>query len=295
MGGCVAFLWASLVVLWASSYPAHSEISTALFRKFEGKQIATNIIAEGSFPKSPRKGKLECSSFCHNSQGCQCFNLGKAAPYHCQLLSFKKGDTVSASSDYDLFISVNAKVRPVDTGNGGPWGSWHEWAYCLPGSYMNSLKIKFDSYNGAGLATDDFGITHLQMFCTYPNGSEANEMIVGVNDVIPPGEWEPIQVCPEGTWLRSWMQSVTPSLGSDDDDALNNIVFICSSDSNGRSDQDGLRLTGTGDSRYSKSAAVKCPFSTVPCGVRTRVEVYQGSGDDSAVNHVQFTCCFIDV
>lgn len=28
------------------------------------------------------------------------------------------------------------------------------------------------------------------MFCIYPNGSEANEMIVGVNDVIPPGEWE---------------------------------------------------------------------------------------------------------
>ncbi|XP_037782793.1 vitelline membrane outer layer protein 1-like [Penaeus monodon] len=145
------------------------------------------------------------------------------------------------------------------------------------------------------MGTDDFGITHLKLFCVYPNASDANDMIVGVNDNNPPGAWEDVQVCPEGKWLKTWMQAVTPSLGSDDDDALNNIVFYCSSDASGRSDVVGQRLLGTGDGRYAQSSTVTCPFSTLPCGVRAKVHAYQASGDDTAVNHVQFACCFIDL
>ncbi|XP_037782792.1 vitelline membrane outer layer protein 1 homolog [Penaeus monodon] len=184
---------------------------------------------------------------------------------------------------------IQPSVVPVQASNGGPWGTWHAWVYCLPGSYMNAYQIKYDHYNGLGMSTDDFGITHLKLFCVYPNASEANNMIVGVNDNNPPGAWEDVQVCPEGKWLKTWMQAVTPSLGSDDDDARNNIVFYCSSDASGRSDVGkgkaafsgalngffgilgsraeikgeigmfGQRLLGTGDGRYAQSSTVTCP------------------------------------
>ncbi|XP_063610465.1 vitelline membrane outer layer protein 1-like [Penaeus indicus] len=159
---------------------------------------------------------------------------------------------------------------------------------------MNAYQIKYDYYDGLGEEMDDFGITHLKLFCVYPNATEANNMIVGVNDNNPPGAWKDVQVCPEGKWLKTWMQRVTPSLGTEDDDALIDIVFFCSSDASGRSDVGGQKLTGTGSVRHPESSPVTCPFSTLPCGVRAKVQAYQGSGDDSAVNHVEFACCFID-
>ncbi|XP_037782821.1 uncharacterized protein LOC119579198 [Penaeus monodon] len=142
MDGCVAFLWACLAVLWASSLPAHTASSSVTFRRFEGRQVTTNIISETSFPKSPRKGTMECSAFCHSTPGCLSFNLGNSAPYRCQLLRLKEGDTVVSNTDFDQFISTSASVVPVEASNGGPWGTWHAWVYCLPGSYMNAYQIK---------------------------------------------------------------------------------------------------------------------------------------------------------
>ena len=35
----------------------------------------------------------------------------------------------------------------------------------------------------------------------------------------------------------------------------------------------------------------ECPMSTAICGMRVKVEWYQGGGDDTALNNIEFYCC----
>ncbi|XP_037783586.1 vitelline membrane outer layer protein 1 homolog [Penaeus monodon] len=236
---------------------------------------------------------MECAIMCHNTVACQSFNLGTATPYQCQLLTLSPDDTVvTGSSSFNQYIKTTAMIVPVKTSSPGHWGTWHPWFYCSPGSYMHAVRIKFDDYYSS---PDAVGVTHLEVFCKYPDGTSANNAVNGVTDFTPTGSWLTYQECPSGTWIKAWEQSVTPALGSStDDDALNNLVFHCSSDLNGRSGR-GTSLPGTGGTRYPLSLG-ECPFSSVACGVSLRVEKYQGpNGDDSAVNDVHLACCFIDL
>ncbi|ROT80981.1 Vitelline membrane outer layer protein 1 [Penaeus vannamei] len=196
------------------------------------------------------------------------------------------------SCSRSLFIPpVTAVVSPVQTSSPGHWGSWHPWFYCSPGSFMHAIRIKYDDYDSY---PDSGGVTNLEVFCKYPDGTAANSAVLGVNDYTPPGSWLSYQGCPPGTWIKAWEQSVTPPLGgSIDDDALNNFIFHCSSDLNGRSGL-GTALSGTGDTRYPLSLG-ECPFSTVACGVTLMVESFQYLGDNTAVNDMHLACCFIDL
>nr|XP_027214415.1 vitelline membrane outer layer protein 1 homolog [Penaeus vannamei] len=178
----------------------------------------------------------------------------------------------------------------VETDNPGNRGNWSPLVRCLPGSYIHAVRIKYDEYSG----DDAIGVSQLQIFCSFPNGYEANNMVIGVSDYEPDGTWLPYQRCPSGTWIKAWDQSVMPFAGPfADNDALNNLVFHCSADVNGRLGL-GTTLEGTGDARYPPSSA-ECPFSMVACGVQTRVQKDQGTKDDTAMNHIQFECCFMDL
>lgn len=52
-----------------------------------------------------------------------------------------------------------------------------------------SILWQYDEYSG----DDAIGVSQLQIFCSFPNGYEANNMVIGVSDYEP-----------DGTWLREW-------------------------------------------------------------------------------------------
>ncbi|XP_042887459.1 uncharacterized protein LOC122263171 [Penaeus japonicus] len=235
MGSCVVFAWAALGVLLGVLDPARGVITSGTFRRFEGRQVTTGIISEAFFAKSKRRGKMECSGLCHNTNGCISFNLGTSSPHHCQLLTLTNEDTELSTTSYDQYISSVAKIQDIKTSNNGLWGSSTGWLTCDQGSYIHGIRIHYDSYSGSGSGMDDVGVGIIEFFCQYPSGEPANVIVVGLDEADIHGNWLDLQTCPSTRWVIAFKQSITPAQGSKDDDALNNILFYCLSDANGRS------------------------------------------------------------
>ncbi|CAI9549537.1 unnamed protein product, partial [Staurois parvus] len=97
------------------------------------------------------------------------------------------------------------------------------------------------------------------------------------------GVWTGVQWCPTGNLISFALQVEQPLPGDGDDTAANNIMFQCS-------DQKILVGNGGAWGTYGQWSDV-CRNGI--CGIRTRVEAPQGSGDDTALNDVKFRCCDI--
>lgn len=95
------------------------------------------------------------------------------------------------------------------------------------------------------------------------------------------GDWTRYQECPSNEWLKMFQLQVEPRLFADGDDtAANDINFRCNTtvllgDSH-------TTLGDWGD--WSGSCAIGIR------ALRTKIEPHQGSGDDTALNDVEFDC-----
>ncbi|XP_070605818.1 vitelline membrane outer layer protein 1-like [Erythrolamprus reginae] len=156
--------------------------------------------------------------------------------------------------------------------NGGAWGSWDELEYCNRG-FANGFSLKVEDHQGSG---DDTALNGIRLNCS--DG-------VNIQSAVGPwGKWTEYKYCEQNQYLVSFSMRVEPAQGSGDDTAANNIKFTCS---------DGEVLKGKGRNwGYYDEWSSRCQSpSKGICGIRTKVEEEQGSGDDTALNDVQFYCC----
>ncbi|XP_073510622.1 vitelline membrane outer layer protein 1-like isoform X2 [Phyllobates terribilis] len=131
-------------------------------------------------------------------------------------------------------------------------------------------------------AEDDTGLNGIRLHCLnktdiHPNVKD--EYIIKSTEG-PWGEWSQTSWCPIGHLISFSMQVEPPRRGVDDT-AANNLMFQCS---------DYEIILGAGHSwgDYGRWSG-KCMDGI--CGMKAKVERPQGSGDDTALNDVQFICC----
>ncbi|XP_075433792.1 vitelline membrane outer layer protein 1-like isoform X2 [Ascaphus truei] len=94
------------------------------------------------------------------------------------------------------------------------------------------------------------------------------------------GSWTCGQHCLNSN-LFAFRLKVSPPQGDGDDTAANSIMFMCS-------DKTILEANKLSWGKYGRWSQY-CELGI--CGISTRVEEYQGKGDDTALNDVKFTCC----
>ncbi|MBV6622418.1 MAG: hypothetical protein KI793_05590 [Rivularia sp. (in: Bacteria)] len=171
----------------------------------------------------------------------------------------------------------NDKTRRVTSGIGGSWGSWSRPVYCPSGSYAAGYTMRVEPSIGRG---DDTALNAIALYCRYPNGRYAGR-------VSPhPGHWgswrEGVSCRGRGNFLTHFQLKVERYQRSGDDTAANSVAFWCSRGKRIEGNGGGWGRWGKWKGGYYKSAI---------CGVAAKVEPPQGSGDDTALNDLEFTWC----
>ncbi|KAM9450370.1 vitelline membrane outer layer protein 1-like [Clarias gariepinus] len=184
---------------------------------------------------------------------------------------------------FGQFISVsNGHLeRPyrsrIEVSNGGRWGSWGHQEMCPFGTYATGFSLKVERAIGDG---DDTALNGIALRCSMPAyGTQSYSTVQ--SDVGSWGTWTQNIWCSSGV-LNAFQLRVEGPQGRGDDTAANNIRFSCSSGE--------IR---TGDGMYWGEWGEWSPqcVKTAICGIQTKVEIPQGSGDDTSLNDVRFFCC----
>uniref|UniRef100_A0ABM5FWH5 Vitelline membrane outer layer protein 1-like n=1 Tax=Pogona vitticeps TaxID=103695 RepID=A0ABM5FWH5_9SAUR len=162
----------------------------------------------------------------------------------------------------------------IKVANGGQWGSWGQREYC-PIGHAIGFSLKVAPYQGGKASQDDTALNGLRLVC---NDNTFISSAVGKW-----GAWSEINHCPRPHKLVSFSLRVEKSQGFGDDTAANNIQFLCS-------DETVLRGNSHNWGHYGLWSP-RCKDDTFICGLRTKVESPQQSGDDTAFNDVVFFCC----
>uniref|UniRef100_A0A803THD4 Vitelline membrane outer layer 1 homolog n=1 Tax=Anolis carolinensis TaxID=28377 RepID=A0A803THD4_ANOCA len=152
------------------------------------------------------------------------------------------------------------------------WGSWRKPEYC-PKGHLTSFSLQVEPSQGAVI--DDTAANNVKFVC-----NEGFVLTGEAHDWGNFGFWS--EPCSSGH-LTSFSLQVEPSQGAIyDDTAANNIKFVCN---------EGFVLTGEAHD-WGKFGFWSEPCSSgAICGLQTKIEDSQGSGDDTALNDVRFFCC----
>uniref|UniRef100_A0A8C5R971 Vitelline membrane outer layer protein 1 n=1 Tax=Leptobrachium leishanense TaxID=445787 RepID=A0A8C5R971_9ANUR len=174
-----------------------------------------------------------------------------------------------------LSIMLSSTVVCLKVPNGGPWGAWGDIQKCPPESVAKGFALKKEQPHGNG---DDTAVNGIRLYCCPCNGDTPQTLITSSQG--PWGIWTAPIFCSSG-YLVSFTMKVEPSQGAGDTTVVNNFKFQCSS---------GQELEGSGLpwGSYGPQSS-SCPLGI--CEIKTKVEGYQLSRDNTALNDVKFFCC----
>lgn len=171
-------------------------------------------------------------------------------------------------------------VRWIESPRLTNWGDWKAEEMCPPNSWVSAMNLKIEPDQGKG---DDSALNGIKLSCTTSDGRHTGDITSGE------GRWgfyRGRKFCRTG-YANGFQLRSEPDQKSGDDAAAIDLTLLCS-----HTDGTTSRIVG-GDfltfGSYTQEQI--CPPATAICGIRTQIEPDQGSGDDSALNNVDFACC----
>lgn len=205
--------------------------------------------------------------------------------------SQQQGSAVRPPTDRGL----SAKPRAGESW--GNWGSPGRWGRCPEGHYLYAYRQKVESPQGDG---DDSGLNGLEFACSQaafnwgvrsrsqwpPNALYSDGRIHHLElSSSPWGSWSEWVICPDHSFITGFRLKQEAKQGKGDDTAATAFQAYCSTGRPG----DGGWLRANNDGPWGQwSAPVKTKPGYALNAVRLRIEAPQGSGDDTAVNNVEF-------
>lgn len=189
-----------------------------------------------------------------------------------------------AYHNYQACMTRRADVAGTTlTPSAGNWGTWHPTVYCLAGQYATAFQMRVEGNQGSG---DDTSLNAVKVQCRALSGG-ATSWVSSHNGYW--GSWGGVASCPNSSsstptnFMTAARLRVEPSQGGGDDTGANDATFKCRA---------GETINpGGGRAIGNWSNYATCPADSAVCGISTRVEGPQGSGDDTAMNGMRFDCC----
>jgi len=197
------------------------------------------------------------------------------------------------SQPLELCIPPRSDVFSTVTVANGPFGTWPSCPeYCPAGSYVYEAFTQHEANQGSG---DDTALNGIWLVCrTADSGNFAKVIKSKI------GSWGSKPLFGDGSNDLSRYQRCTPqqvnnviigaqmkiegALSSGDDTAANQLTVRCL-------DRSTIAVKPQPTNWGSLTPEIQCPNGKAVCGLRTRVENSQGSGDDTALNGLQLVCC----
>ena len=147
-------------------------------------------------------------------------------------------------------------------------GNWGHWDHCSEGHHVMGMRLKIESNQGRG---DDTALNAIRLTCT-----DGEELVSAEQKW---GDWQDYTQSADRTITAVQLRSEQHFSG--DNSAANGVRF-----------QDGEGNTySPGDGYWGVWGDwASCPAGTDIVGFRTYVVPHLGSGDDTALERVQFEC-----
>ncbi|XP_067110314.1 vitelline membrane outer layer protein 1-like [Osmerus mordax] len=183
--------------------------------------------------------------------------------------SIERAGTAYSSRPYSSVLTVS---------NGEKFGTW-KWPEMCPDTFYAvgfSLRVQPHQYS-----SDDTSLNGIRLICA--KGEDRRYLHTIESHIGYYGDWSSPQYCPTGT-LVSFQLRVEPHRGIlDDDTAVNNIKFRCSSDP---------VLEGNGNEWGEYGTwSQECRNGGI-CGIETKMDEYKSwLVDHTSLNDVRFHCC----
>ncbi len=159
---------------------------------------------------------------------------------------------------------------------GGPFGDWIVTELCPEGQWAFAVSLRVEDSQGSG---DDTALNGIRLSCGTPAYARDISSTVGLW-----GDWSGIQKCANG-FITGARLRIEPPQGKGDDTGAVDAEFFC---------QEGQSLGGDIHLPWGEwTERRSCPAGMAICGLVTKVQGSQGSGDDTALNDVIFSCCWL--
>jgi len=202
---------------------------------------------------------------------------GRAGTYTISLtVTNASGQTQTFTSQVQVLSRVGEAVRAIGQ-FGGFWGDWHGLAMCPNSKLAYGFDVKVESRQGGD---DDTALNGIRLTCG-KDGIPVGEVTSGEGGW---GSWRGGKQCPNDQYLTGARMMIERRQGDGDDTAADNVAFICTG---------GSELVIEHNAEFGTWSSLQmCPADTAICGIETRVEAFQHSGDDTALNDAMFFCCY---
>ncbi|XP_060556068.1 vitelline membrane outer layer protein 1-like [Ruditapes philippinarum] len=200
------------------------------------------------------------------------------------LVAVSHGDQISG-------VTTNRTVvKELTVGNGGNYGYWTDPEFCPRGSFASGYNMKIEDNQFAG---DDTALNAIKLICTDKSGHPTGNGITSGQGSF--GDWGKTETCNQpyhsANFLTAFTLQVEKPQGGGDDTSANFVKFYCRDLAGERNETVLYRPPGTGHWGTYGEWSESCANGTAICGLTTKIESVQNSGDDTSLNDVVFYCC----
>lgn len=150
---------------------------------------------------------------------------------------------------------------------------------CPGGSFVYQIELRSEKPQGSG---DDTALNTIALGCNNRSTGAFTGWVYGQQGIW--GDWLAAVNCgsTSNPVIGANIQVEAPQAGGDDT-AANAVKVQC---------KDGTIKTPPAATNWGTWSGMKfCPAGTAVCGLATRVEGLQGSGDDTSLNGLRLACC----